>query len=207
MPTKLLNIIELPNTRTKALEARSTKYFTGKPCPYGHVTYRYTKSAACKDCSSPKLAAYLKKVKETQPERFKNWRTKANANWNASTKGLSAKQKWKEKDPKWAWAVSTLGSCRTRCELKNIPYEMTNVWLYDNAPDICPVLGIPLIYPTGKLKSTVNRNSATMDRLVPEKGYVPENIVVMSMAANAIKSNANSVDVQKVADWMKSCGL
>jgi hypothetical protein len=120
---------------------------------------------------------------------------------------MSAKQRWKEKDPKWAWAVSTLGSCRSRCQAKGIIYEMTNVWLYNNAPDTCPVLGISLIYPTGKTRSTVNRNSATMDRMIPEKGYTPENVVVMSLAANSIKSSANSKQVQKVADWMKSCGL
>ena len=201
------NIINLPGSRSAALAQNSTKYFTGKPCPRGHITYRYTKSAGCKDCVAPKLQAYLKAVKEKQPNRFKAWRDKANANWNVSAKGLSAKQRWKEKDPKWAWVVSTLGSCRTRCELKNLPYQMTNTGLYEIAPDVCPVLGIPLKYPTGREKQSVNRNSPTMDRLRPDQGYILGNVVVISMAANAIKSNATSEEVRKVALWMESLGL
>lgn len=203
----LPNITDLPKTRSAALAQKSTKYFTGKPCPQGHTTYRYTKSAGCKDCVAPKLQKYLKQVKETQPERFDTWRNKANANWNSSQKGLNAKQRWKQKDPKWAWVVSTLGNCRTRCELKNMPYNLTNKDLYEIAPETCPVLGIPLVYPDGTKKRVVNRNSATMDRLYPNKGYVKGNVVVISMAANLIKSNASSVEVQQVAEWMRSKGL
>lgn len=52
-------------------------------------------------------------------------------------------------------------------------------------PDLCPVLGIPLKMNRGRAAV----DSATIDRIVPAIGYVPGNIVVVSMRANAIKSN------------------
>lgn len=41
--------------------------------------------------------------------------------------------------------------------------------------------------------------SPTLDRIVPEKGYVPGNVLVISNRANAIKSNANTYELFQVA--------
>ena len=201
------SITSLPRTRSQALSAGSTKYYTGKPCPYGHITYRYTKSAACMDCARPKLKTYLLNAKEKQPERFYAWRKKANDNWNHSEKGLSAKQRWKKRDPKWAWVVSALGGCRQRCEKSKVPYDLTNEYVYSILVDTCPALGIPLIYPDGSLKKGMTINSPTLDRLVPALGYVKGNVAILSLKANAIKSNANSEEVKQVADWMREQNL
>lgn len=37
-------------SRKEAAEAGKGKYFTGKPCKNGHVSYRYTQSGTCVDC-------------------------------------------------------------------------------------------------------------------------------------------------------------
>ena len=49
-------------------------------------------------------------------------------------------------------------------------------------PDMCPVLGIPLI--AGQRRSA---NSPSLDRIIPSRGYVPGNVRVISDRANRIK--------------------
>jgi hypothetical protein len=54
-------------------------------------------------------------------------------------------------------------------------------------PEYCPVLGIPLVTKTGKLEP----GSPTLDKIVPDLGYVPGNVMVISWRANKIKSDAS----------------
>jgi hypothetical protein len=67
------------------------------------------------------------------------------------------------------------------------------------------VLGIPLFINKGHKGS--HANSPTLDRLVPSKGYVKGNVVVMSARANFIKQDAGSEEVGKVAEWLRNQGL
>lgn len=49
----------------------------------------------------------------------------------------------------------------------------------------------------------VGPDSPTLDRIVPEKGYVLGNIAVISHKANAIKQNATAEEILRVAIWLK----
>lgn len=40
----------MPKTRTEAIAAGSTYYYTGKRCMHGHLSPRFTSSRACKEC-------------------------------------------------------------------------------------------------------------------------------------------------------------
>lgn len=64
------------------------------------------------------------------------------------------------------------------------------------APKTCPVFGIPLD------GSTYN-NRPSVDRLIPEKGYVKDNVRVISLKANRLKSNCSVEDLQKLIDYIK----
>lgn len=61
-------------------------------------------------------------------------------------------------------------------------------------PNSCPVLGITLSIHD-KVPSA---ESATVDRIEPQKGYVPGNIIVVSMKANLIKNNATADEIIRV---------
>jgi hypothetical protein len=39
-------------TRAEALKAGLKKYYTGVPCKFNHVSFRYTTTGACVDCVS-----------------------------------------------------------------------------------------------------------------------------------------------------------
>jgi len=62
----------------------------------------------------------------------------------------------------------------------------------------CPVFGTPW----GR-----GRDAPSLDRMRPKLGYVVGNIAVISMMANAVKSNANGEQVLRVYRWMRKQGL
>jgi hypothetical protein len=94
--------------------------------------------------------------------------------------------------------ISLLHSARARAIKKNVPFTIT---INDIViPRVCPILGIPLIHGDGK----VIKNSPTLDRIIPEKGYIPGNIQVISFYANTIKSDATVEELFKVANYMKN---
>lgn len=74
-----------------------------------------------------------------------------------------------------------------------------NIALEDiTIPDICPVLNIP-IYRRG---ASVCKNSPTLDRIDPNKGYVKGNIAVISHKANSLKSNGTAEEHRQIADFI-----
>jgi hypothetical protein len=66
-------------------------------------------------------------------------------------------------------------------------------------PARCPVLDIPLSHGAGK--GGKHHGSPTLDRLTPDLGYVPGNVLVVSELANAIKSDATPAQIRAVADF------
>jgi hypothetical protein len=86
---------------------------------------------------------------------------------------------------------------KKRAKEKGLPFliEQSDILV----PDFCPILGIPLAVADGKF----NDNSPTLDRLIPELGYVPGNIAVISNRANRMKDNATSEEHRLLADWIE----
>lgn len=84
---------------------------------------------------------------------------------------------------------------KNRATRLNIPFniEMEDIIL----PEYCPVLGIKLVCGNEDLGS-----SPSLDRIVPELGYVKDNIVVISHRANTIKNNATKEEIRKVSEWL-----
>lgn len=67
-------------------------------------------------------------------------------------------------------------------------------------PDTCPVLGIPL----NKFCTREDRDSApSLDRIDNTLGYVPGNVIVVSMRANQLKGTATVEELEKVVIFYK----
>lgn len=94
---------------------------------------------------------------------------------------------------------------KTRAKKKGVPFDISpdDVYALVANTEVCPVLGIPFCWGNNKLLD----DSPTLDRLVPELGYVKGNIAVISAKANRIKNNAGVGDLGKVYTWMKRQGL
>jgi len=179
----------LPKSRAEAKQVDG-KYYLTKPCKHGHYSYRITTSGECAKCASNK------QQKHKQPKTVIR---RAQTQWNASDKAKTAKDKWKERNPKWAWVVSAVGGARTRAKYKDLAFDLTNDYVYTLANDLCPIFNAPMSYGgTGKQVW----NSASLDRIDPLKGYIQGNVAVISFKANTIKSNATSSEIFAVGRWL-----
>ena len=67
-------------------------------------------------------------------------------------------------------------------------------------PEICPILGIPLIVHSGR--SGGYNDSPALDRIDNSKGYVIGNIQVISHLANKMKADSNKEQLITFAEWV-----
>ena len=85
-------------------------------------------------------------------------------------------------------------SAKRRAKVSHVPFSL----VVDDIkiPVYCPVSGEPLVYGGGD-------NAPSLDRLVPARGYVPGNVVVISSRINRIKNDASPRLLRTIADWME----
>jgi hypothetical protein len=65
-------------------------------------------------------------------------------------------------------------------------------------PTHCPILGIELDY----FAENRAENTVSFDRIDSNKGYVSDNVVVISWRANRIKNDGTAEEHQKIADFL-----
>lgn len=111
---------DLPSTRSEAKETGSKWYFTGNPCPHGHVAPRMTTSGGCRTCAYARTAAYLSKKWEESSE----WRIEKVAKERERRKRPENIEHEREKSARRArekrladpeYAEETRRRCRTYC--------------------------------------------------------------------------------------------
>jgi len=85
---------------------------------------------------------------------------------------------------------------KSRAKRCKIPFNLTIEDII--VPDLCPVLGIPIYSVSGA--GTNQYHSPSLDRIVPELGYVKGNVRVISQRANLLKSNATIEELEAVLD-------
>jgi len=85
---------------------------------------------------------------------------------------------------------------------RGIPFNLESI---EDIPYVthCPVFGVELVMGSGKN----HKWSPSMDKIVPELGYVKGNIIVVSHFANSIKSNATPEQIMAVAKFYKKLVL
>lgn len=92
---------------------------------------------------------------------------------------------------------SLFDGAKRRAKLYNLPFDITMEDIV--IPETCPVLGIPII--TGG--PTNDPHLPSLDRFIPELGYVKGNVTVISLRANSIKKNATVEEVRALLTWME----
>lgn len=83
-----------------------------------------------------------------------------------------------------------LAKFKFRAKEQNIPFNLTIEDM--DAPEYCPILGCKLI---DGLNGKENSYSPSLDRIVPELGYVKGNVMWMSRKANTMKNNATEEEL------------
>jgi hypothetical protein len=70
-------------------------------------------------------------------------------------------------------------------------------------PEYCPVFGTLLYYGLNHKWEIPREHTPSIDRIVPEKGYVKGNIAVISWRANELKRDGTVEEFSKLLDWMR----
>ena len=71
-------------------------------------------------------------------------------------------------------------------------------------PTHCPIFNVELIYKRG---SGLNHpNCASIDKIIPERGYEVGNIAIISRRANSIKHDGTADEHDAIAHWIRERG-
>lgn len=81
-----------------------------------------------------------------------------------------------------------LRSAKQRASKQGIPFDIT-ISDFD-IPEYCPLLNIKLVKHIGDRQGGTYEDSPSIDKIIPELGYVRGNVWVVSNKANRIKNNA-----------------
>lgn len=104
-------------------------------------------------------------------------------------------------DPLRMWIKRVLCSGKIRAKAKGLQFDLTFDYLKSIAVTHCPALGCELIYssPNGKVW-----NSASLDRIRPDIGYVCGNVRIISDKANTVRNNATTEEFGRIYNWLLS---
>ena len=91
------------------------------------------------------------------------------------------------------WRILT--RVRSRSKQKNIPFNLTIEDI--KVPEICPLLGVPI---ESQPKKGYHPNSPSIDRIIPDKGYVKGNIWIISNRANTLKNDATLSELKTLVE-------
>ena len=107
-------------------------------------------------------------------------------------KNKEANKRYRQKK----WEKQRIKGALRRAKAKNLPFNITEEYVKSITPKdmICPALGIKMNTSVEDLDS-----KPSLDRLVPEKGYVKGNVIVVSFKVNRIKADATPEELMKVA--------
>ena len=85
-----------------------------------------------------------------------------------------------------------------RAKKQGIPFNIEESDIV--IPDVCPVLGLPLTKSIGMPTC----NSPSLDKIIPDLGYVKGNIKVISYRANRLKNDASLAELRAIAAYVEA---
>jgi hypothetical protein len=143
----------------------------------------------CKTCQNLTRDLWANKNKDKLEKAVKIYRQRE----DIKQKRVLLQKKWREKNLHWElWYKA-----KQRGLEQDLPFDIepSDVII----PTHCPILGIELHIA----KKNIGDSSPTIDKIFPEKGYVKNNIIVISAKANRIKNNSSVDELKKVYEWYK----
>lgn len=169
---------------------------------FKHANIKSGYRGECKICSSIIRKKYYERNKEKLNEISRNYweehkhtlKEKYSDYYNKNKHLIQEKiSKRRKQYPN----KSIYNQAKSRAKLKGIEFsiEIEDIII----PKFCPILNIPLIM-TSKIASY---NSPSIDRINNEKGYIKNNIIIVSNRANKLKNNASIEELEKIVSFYK----
>ena len=144
----------------------------------------------CNPCSMSAIGFARAEQRRANPQR------KTSSEYSKKSRALRL-----EKNPLEFRLKRSLSLAKTRSKIYNVSFDLTLDYLLEIYPkdEICPVLGLKFVWGTRKNKEF----SPSIDRMIPEKGYVKGNVKFISYKANRIKSDSTIDVLEKILIYMK----
>ena len=156
---------------------------------------RNTHAKRCPECRIPYRRNYLKEQKRKMRSLDKDYAKRMKRAWELS--------KFNE-DPVLYHKKRILQAAKARSKKDGIPFNLTIDDI--EIPDKCPVFGIDIVlkepWSTVQGDNIANYNSPSLDRIIPEKGYVKGNVWVISYRANTVKNNMSIKEIEQLYNAM-----
>ena len=92
-----------------------------------------------------------------------------------------------------------LDNSKARAKAKQIAFDLDLDFLESIATDECPIFKTPFVW--GEVRDQ-ERETPSLDRIIPELGYIRHNVVFISAKANSIKQEVTETELYAVADWL-----
>lgn len=157
----------------------------------------------CSLCKEWKLF-YMFGARRESIDKHKSWckectarGRETQARYRNTPKGKETRALWLAKN----WARRRVIVAKNRARYLKIPFNLTTEYIKSITPSdmICPALGIQMKIGEDYKNSMIRAPS--LDRLIPELGYVKGNIAVVSTRANILKRDATPEELMKVAKF------
>jgi hypothetical protein len=170
------------------MRKKGETYSTVIPCGRGHFE-RYVKTKKCVLCNALCSKIYREEHKEHNKKLNKDW-------YQKNKEDVIVKRKTNyRKNPEKSMLIGA------KCRAKKNGLEFNLVESDIIIPKYCPVFPeIELVKNIGK----PSYNSATLDRIDNNKGYVVGNIKVISSQANMLKRNGNVELFKRLIEYIES---
>lgn len=185
-----------------AKKAGLKRYFTGQPCPHGHVSERMVSSRGCVACVAAKKEQWLRDNPERNAARQRAWIARnpekhraIKAAWNkAHPEGQARRsRKWMEENREKvnaateAWRQRNPAKAAAKASRRRAAkMQRTPKWA-DHA-------AIELVYIEAQRRREAGE-VVEVDHIIPLQGelvsglHVPENLQIIPMQANRSKAN------------------
>ena len=147
--------------------------------------------SCCKACQREKKLDYYKNNKDKILAQQNNYYYQNRDKISEQTKEYRIKRKHESPEALF------IHRAKQRAKKKNVPFSISTEDIY--IPEFCPILGLRL---ESQEKSGGSQCSPSLDRLVPELGYVKGNVWVISKLANNMKLNATPEQLLLFAQWV-----
>lgn len=138
---------------------------------------------------------YYRKRMVTHAEQIREQRRVYQAVWSENNKDKIREyhQAYRHENLKVAFDAA-----KKRAKEKGLPFNITRDYIRSITPSHCPILGIVLKAGKEELDS-----SFSIDRIIPELGYVVGNVQIISTRANRLRSDASPEELRKIADFIE----
>ena len=141
-------------------------------------------SCSCKECEKERQKVYCQANKEKVAAWKKDYYQQSRGTMAHSLRRL-------------------LYSAKTRANKNNLPFDLTMEWLEGSIVEHCPITLQRIDWAKEQvIDGKLSPNSPSIDKHIPELGYVQGNCSIMSHRGNVIKSNGTIDEHLRTVQYM-----